>query len=162
MTSIKCWQINLQHCKAASDHLISEVVKEKTDMILFIQEPYLYKGKPILKISNMITHYCGINNRAVLVIPRAVTAWHINSLSNRDFITCLIEDTKGKKILCTSGYMDIRYNGDEMLSILEKICEYARTNNYAQIMSLDTNSHSTLWNSKQNNTRGNLLEEWIL
>ena len=112
MSNIKCWQINLRHSKAATDHLVSEVAKLQTDIILMIQEPYLYKEKPTLKISNMVTHYCDKNNRALIVVPRTMTAWLINSLSNRDFCTCLIEDTKGKKILCTSGYMDIKYNED--------------------------------------------------
>ena len=162
MSNIKCWQINLRHSKAATDHLVSEVAKLQTDIILMIQEPYLYKEKPTLKISNMVTHYCDKNNRALLVVPRTMTAWLINSLSNRDFCTCLIEDTKGKKILCTSGYMDIKYKEDEMLMLLEKICDYAKTNKHAQILCLDTNAHSTLWKSTQNNFRGNLLEDWIL
>ena len=102
MSNIKFWQINLNHSKAASDHLISEVAKAQADTIILVQEPYLYKEKPTLRINNSHTFYSDKNNRSLLVVPKSITTWYIHSLSNRDFTTCLIQDSKGKNIIVTS------------------------------------------------------------
>ena len=162
MPKINIWQINLQHSKAASDHLISEVAKAQTDTVILIQEPYLFKEIPTLKIPNSHTFYSGKNNRSILIVPRYITSWFMHNLSCRDFTTCLIQDSTGKKILLVSGYMDINYKDEEMFKYLDKIHDFAKNNNYDLIIGLDSNAHSTLWSSESNNVRGNSMDEWIL
>ena len=151
------------HCKSAQDHFISEIESSSTPIIALVQEPYLYKDKPTLKIQNSTIH-CSTEkgNRSIMIIPKSIKTLFVNSLSNKDFTTALIEDDTGKKVVCTSGYMDIKYKAEDMFPMLDKIISYSQTNNHGLIMGLDTNAHSSMWNSINNNHRGNLLEEWIL
>jgi hypothetical protein len=42
-TDLKCYQINLQHSRAATDNVMQSIDAENTD-IVFIQEPYIYQS----------------------------------------------------------------------------------------------------------------------
>ena len=80
MPKINIWQINLQHSKAASDHLISEVAKVQTDTIILIQEPYLFKEIPTLKIPNSHNFYSGKNNPSILTGRGAISSFFVGWL----------------------------------------------------------------------------------
>jgi hypothetical protein len=41
---IKCIQVNVQHCKAATANLI-KIIEESKTRIIYIQEPYTFKRK---------------------------------------------------------------------------------------------------------------------
>ena len=160
--SLEFWQINLQHCKAASECLISDVGSNlQTPPVLLIQEPYLYRGQPKLNLINYNIYYKSKDNRSLIAAPRCLKAWSMDSLSDRDNTTILLEDNTKRQILIVSSYLDIT-NGDVIGNVLEKIIEFSRVEKIPIIIGMDSNSHSTLWGCDVNNSRGDKLEEWII
>ena len=160
--NLEFWQINLQHCKAASDSLISDVGSNlQTLPILLIQEPYVRKGHPIFNLTNYNTFYKGKNNRSLISVPRLYKSWPVESLTDSDNVTVLIEDDKNKQILLVSSYLDIT-NGNVIPNKLEEILNYSNIKKIPVLLGMDSNSHSTFWGCDSNNSRGDKLEEWIL
>ena len=114
--TLSIWQSNLHHCKAASDNIVSEVAKMKTKPVILVQEPYLFRDKPSLRINNYVLHYGGKNSRSCIVLPRHLNSFFVQEISDRDTSAVLIEEditdanslgTKAKKYLFVSSYLDI-------------------------------------------------------
>ena len=161
LSKILFWQINLQHCRAATDNLLAAVgqMKEKAPVLL-VQEPYVRKGKPIFSLPNYQVHYHGKNSRSLIAVPRQLRVWSVSSLSDGDFTSILLEGNDKKRILVVSGYLDIKKEvvGDK----LEEIVSYSSANKIPILAGFDTNCHSTIWGCDENNNRGDLLEEFTL
>jgi len=68
-TKLKCYQINLQHSRAATDNLMQIMNTENID-IAFIQEPYVYLNRINgIKRGYRIYAYGEEKIRAVIIIP---------------------------------------------------------------------------------------------
>ena len=171
MDSSPVWQINIHHCKLASDNLVSEVMKMKRKPILLIQEPYLFREKPLLRINNYAVHYVGKNVRSLIAIPCNLRSFSVHELSDKDTTAVLLEEnvhttdeTNNEttiKYLLVSSYLDI-LDKKVINQGLEKCATFSKTNRIPMVIGMDSNSHSTLWGCETNNSRGDVLEEFIL
>ena len=161
-SSLVFWQNNLQHGRTSTDNLLSDVgsILHSKTPILLVQEPYIYKGKPIFNLPNYNIHYKGINNRTLIAVPRCLRAWNISSLSDKDTTTILIEDDNKQRILVVSAYLDIKL--DVVSKKLDEIVLYSNINKIPILVGMDSNCHSTVWGCDSNNARGDALEEFII
>ena len=132
----------------------------QTNPIILIQEPYLYKGKVRLALPNYKIFSHKLNSRAAIAIPQHFRFWHVSELSDRDTTTIILEENDNDKYLIVSGYMDIT-NPSVIPTTLDKIRIYSTKNRIPVLAGLDTNAHSTLWGCDSNNSRGDILEEWL-
>ena len=46
LVKFRCIQINVHHCKSATNNLLKVTDTEETD-IIFAQEPYVYQNRPV-------------------------------------------------------------------------------------------------------------------
>ena len=83
----------------------------------------------------------------------------LTNLSTRDVAAGIIK-ISGKRTLVASIYLDI--NEEVVTPGLEKVIEYADEKKLSILIGLDTNAHSSLWMSKQNNSRGRALTDFII
>jgi len=68
-TKLKCYQINLQHSRAATDNLMQIMNTENVD-IAFIQEPYVYQNRLKGTTKGYRTYAYGEEkSRAEIIIP---------------------------------------------------------------------------------------------
>ena len=170
MESSPVWQLNLHHCKLASNNLMLEASKTKIKPILLLQEPYLFKEKPTLKIPNYSVHFGNKKARSLVAVPQHMKAFFIKEISDRDVVAVLLEEEacnagpKGRspqKYLLVSAYLDI-LDTKVISQSLEKCVNFSKQNNIPTILGMDSNAHSTLWGCETNNNRGDILEEFIL
>jgi hypothetical protein len=94
--------------------------------------------------------------RAAILADNTLKIKILDPLSCRDVVACIIE-TKDRPVLLASIYCDINKADFDHI---EKVAEYANANKLRLIIGTDSNAHSTLWGTKQNN-RGDTLEHVI-
>jgi len=159
-TQIKCIQINLQHSRVATDNLVKIIEKDGTD-ILCIQEPYTIRNKVvgITKKYKIFTSGEGRNQAAIVVTNKQLDTLLIKQLSDEDIVVLeVIFDNV--KIILTSMYFDISQQiGIDLLKI-EAIIKHAKGAGVLIVM--DSNSRSTSWHDTLTNTRGRILEEFLM
>jgi hypothetical protein len=63
-------------------------------------------------------------------------------------------------IILISTYWDI--NHDQLPPKLTETIQFCLDNNIPYICSIDSNAWSTVWSSREDNNRGEILEEWLL
>ena len=104
-TKLKCYQINLQHSRAAKDNLMQIMNTENKD-IAFIQEPYVYQYRIKGITKGYRTYAYGEEtNRAAIIIPNdTIDAIMITQCSDNDV---LLEIKMGQKTFyAASAYME--------------------------------------------------------
>lgn len=166
-TELKCSQINCGKSVNYNTILDARGDKLGTD-ILFIQEPRLFKNKPIsIKGGDMFFANSASKKIRAAIWIRKTTASTlkpllIESLSDQDNCVIKIHLTScnsKSEILLHSSYMpqlDERNKNinDPKCKTIEKIYEYASGESVEIITSADTNSHHTSWGSDSCNRRG--------
>jgi hypothetical protein len=105
----------------------------------------------------------GSNNpRAAIAVPSYINSFTKYKQSNRDTIVIKIEQTQNNKALClVSAYFDILFNEPVIGPQIQEIVSLARTSNWGLLISADSNAHSALWGSTDQNPRGDCFEEFI-
>ena len=75
LTIIKCYQINLQYSKTATDNLMELIEKEEIDVV-FIQEPYIIHNRVmrITKWYRICTSTIGRSWRATVITNNQIDA----------------------------------------------------------------------------------------
>ena len=156
---IQCFQINLQHSRAATYNLIKVIETEEPDLI-FVQEPYEYQNRPVgIEKKNRIFTAGNGKHRAAIVIPNnKIDAILITNLSNED--TVILEITHGNlTFFAASMYFDYY---DQIGNNFTKIDALLRLAKGRKILiAADTNSRSTTWHDITTNSRGKKLEEYL-
>ena len=155
---MKICQININKSKVSNDcicHFMSQDIK---NTVYLVQEPYYYKGK-IPGIPNT-HHVLGLpESRAVIIAPKFIPLYLSYEFSLKDQTICLFDDGKKRFFLC-SIYLDIHL---ECVSrSLVQFCDYVTNEKMTSILGLDSNSHSVMWGSNETNTRGEILENFIM
>ena len=157
---LRCIQINLKHSKAATDNF-NQLTKEANIDIAFIQEPYNYQNqvKGIPRNYKLFTGSTDRKRAAVVVTNKKIDAILINQLSDED--TVVIEITYGNlRFIATSIYLDIR---NEILSDLYRIANIQRlAKGRGLLVAMDSNAKSKTWYDTITNSRGRILEEFLI
>ena len=123
---LKCYQINLQHSRAATANLMQIINTENKDIAL-IQEPYVYQNRIKCITRSYRTHAYGEDkSRAAIIIPNdTIDAIMITQYSDNDIV--LLETKMGQETFCAaSAYMEYNDAIDNSFKKIERILEFTK------------------------------------
>ena len=161
-------QINLQKSLVATSNFMAspgtlmQTGPKPIPFLVFVQEPYC-KNNRVLGFDYRVNVQHGTTPgetpRAAIISSPGLNLWLVPEYSSADVTTCQFFDEKGKPIYVVSAYFDItRRSIPEALLRVTTRCRQRGTD---LIIACDTNAHSTLWGSDENNARGDMVEEFI-
>lgn len=157
---INCFQLNLQHSRAATSNLVQLLNEHRVD-IACIQEPYTLNNKPAGLPKSLKVYVCGNGRKrsAIIINNAQIDATLITQLSSEDCV--VVEVTTGAiKFCAVSMYFDCRRDIEVDIRELEKIIDYAKGNGL--LIAMDSNSRSRMWHDTVTNQRGQNLEEFFI
>jgi hypothetical protein len=152
-------QLNMHKSEVATTNL-AKICENIHSYILFLQEPRtVYKQVKIDRSTKM--HYQTHKHvRAAIGHSPNLKILGIPTLTDRDIVTCLWnKPVTNEEVLLISAYWD-NLNPDIPLK-LESALQFAHNKNIPFILAIDSNAHSTLWGSPNDNSRGLTMEEFI-
>ena len=152
--AIKVGYINLQKSTFASANLNKVSARD----VELITEPYTHEGSVLLlrardrTLFQANTH----NPRACIWVKNSFNFWLVEEFTSRDICT-VAREWKGKVVYLSVAYLDIKSPAkmDTMVSLVRK-CNAMQT---PLLLCMDSNAHSTLWNCREGNARGEELED---
>jgi len=152
-------QINLHRAKAPSYQLI-QYMKQISSDIGLLTEPWLNNNLDISGLDGLkLVYFKGdMRIRAAIAYNNNVNLWPMPEFCDNDVAAAMIKYENEEIVIC-SAYMDITIN--EIPQTLINLTKYCNRTNKKLIIGADTNSHSMLWGSIQNNARGDLIEAYI-
>ena len=134
---IKCYQVNLQHSRAATANLIKLISMDKIEMAL-IQEPYHYQSKLTGITKGYRTYAYGEGKqRAAIIVQDKIDVLLITQLSDKDAV--LLEINKEKlSFYAASIYFDFNEPIGNNIKTVERILKF--TKGKKLLLAMDTNS----------------------
>ena len=154
-------QLNLAKSKAAQASLAQHLVSWSCrPLFVFLQEPAISRGK-VESIPRGLTCFATKNPRAAILATTDLQVWALPTLTSPDVAACRWKtgNLNFPEIVVISVYSDI--NKPTISSELSKITTYCGTHHLPCIIGADTNAHSVIWGSPENNTRGDDYEAFI-
>ena len=151
---IRIMQLNLHKSKLSAN----ELNKWEFDVAL-VQEPNLQRGGRVNLVQRPKSFYSKGGARAAVVINQGLNYWPVESLSTKDLAIVALETNHGT-ILVASVYLDITIQPPT--PEVEKMVNYCNQKKIPLIMGIDANAHSPFWGEPSSNSRGSILEDWIL
>jgi ribonuclease HI len=138
-----------------------KIIDEDGSDVLCIQEPYVIHNK-IAGIPRKYKIFASGEgrHRAAIVVPNnQIDSILIRQLSDED--TAVLEIVYNKaKIIIASMYFDINRQIEDDLNKIEAILQHAK--GAGVIIAMDSNSRSTSWHDSLTNSRGRILEEFLI
>lgn len=161
--TVKCFQINMHHAKAATDNLRVVISEVKSSYIAFLQEPYIKHGR-LVGFGNqgstvMYCNNCLEPNRAAINLSRDLHAWPLTHIMSRDIAAALV-DINGVKFIIASIYMPFD-SVDHPTAGVIRLVKYGEENKLNIIICADVNSHHGLWGCNNTNKRGEDLVDFL-
>lgn len=161
------YQVNLQHCKSATEELNGLKVTGNMSIFL-IQEPYLFKsairGFNIRKF-NLIQNYGPGKPRSCIVASKNCDIMPIRQYCTDDLVVAMLRvsiNGSTRKIIVASGYMSPERESLPPSADVINLVNYCKTVNLPLLLGCDANSHHTLWGSTDCNPKGHALMDFIL
>ncbi len=156
------YSLDSQHCQAAAANL-RELLSKRDRVCLFLQEPYLRRGRDaeFQELSPIFAK--GTNSRAAMICACDMDIWFCPEYSGRDICTSLWGagttsdyNNNDLRIFLVLMYLDITAQTEEIFpqGWKELVTHCTRTNT-PLIASVDTNAHSVL-RGNESNSQGNL------
>lgn len=159
-------QINLHHCKAASDLLTDKFIRGQSDIFL-VQEPWIV-GNEIKGLGGggRIVYDSGTQKtRTCVYIKKEIKMIFLPQFSDGDVtaIKLYCQDKSGSEfevIVCSAylPYEAVDPPPDKLVSLVN----YCQTNNKQLIVGCDANAHHIVWGSSNINSRGQKLLDFIV
>ena len=135
-------------------------------MLPWCKNPPLKRGrdedKMVCGFSTLLVIAYGVNSRACIIRKKEIKMIPVAHISNKDLAVGLWTTPSNDKFVVCSAYFPQDEAISKSIQELEKVREYAGTKGYGLIIMGDFNAHGQLWGSKENNTRGTLLEKYLL
>ncbi|KAJ8911899.1 hypothetical protein NQ315_012313 [Exocentrus adspersus] len=159
--SLKCTQINLQHCIAATSLISQQLAAGHTHAVL-IQELWVGQGS-VKGLSRKWGHvYVSFDQtpRACIYTSKQVTATKLTNFCFRDLVAIKVTVGRSCYILC-SAYLPYESPTPPPRQLMELV-EWCKSNNLPLIIGCDANAHHTCWGSKDVNQRGQDLLEFLI
>jgi ribonuclease HI len=156
--NIDVHQVNLNKCYLAQVEVANKI-KTLENFIMLVQEPYCYKGRVCLTPQGIDKIGSEDNPRAYVLANRKLAINKVSHLCSRDFAVGLMK-LGGKQTLVVSAYLDILLT--PIPRELVEIIQFADRRRFALLIGVDTNAHSKLWMSRDNNSRGRALTDYII
>lgn len=152
-------QINLRHCKSASENLLVFMKSNNID-VSFIQEPWIHGNKVkglkdgeynlFYKVDKDIptTFTC-------VLVRKSLHAFLLSNYSD-DYTTTVRLEGNPNTLLLVSAYLP--HDGDIPTESLQKVVTNCEGD---KIFGVDANSRHTIWGSTECNKRGECLLDFI-
>lgn len=159
--SIRCLQINLQKSKTSTPHLVNYIHTNPYDIIL-VQEPYCINSKicgfpPQFKVC--YKSFDGQRPKTAIIVTNSqINFKNIESYSKNDLSLAII-DCKDREILFMSVYCSPTEDLEPKLQNIQVVIESLNIRYY--VISIDSNSHSSVWFDNNNDYRGDQINEFI-
>ena len=137
------------------------ITAEIQSFLMFLQEPPT-KDKRVVGLSG--SHPCHYDKsvdrpRTAIYASKDLQIWPVPAYMSRDVTTC-IWLTGEREIYVVSAYFDIQLE-QVIPPKLQELMRYCESRNKEVIVAADTNSHSTLWGCITQNTRGDIVDDWV-
>lgn len=164
--NISFTQINLHHCKGATDLLSCSLSKKQT-MIALIQEPYVYQGKIRgLDIKGYLTIQSNNSRipRACIIISNELKASLLPQFITDDLVAMILNIKEAgtiTKIAVASAYLPYDSVQQPPGAVVEELVSFCQSQGLPLLLCCDANSHHTVWGSTDINSRGQSLIEFI-
>lgn len=158
-------QINLHHCKAATDDLHVFMSEEGVDIAL-IQEPWLRGDKIQGLMSKHYQLFYSKNDgkiRSCILIRKTIcnnNTFFLSQYSDGDVATVELI-TENSKLILTSVYMPYEKESPPPETV-RKIVSYAKSTGTSLVLGCDANAHHSQWGSSDINERGESVFEYLL
>ena len=167
--NIQLFQINCHKC-INSNLSLALHSQSYERFCYFVQEPYHSVHGNFLHITggnrSLITHEATEPVRAIIVHSKNFPIIPLQQFTTKDLAAGLVTfKQKGmaawqtKTLIVIFCYWDI--NVKEIPVDLQNIVQYAKSKNIGFQVHMDSNCHSTLFGSKNQNKRGNILEDFM-
>jgi len=149
----------LTSLRAATDNLMQIINTENIDISL-IQESYVCQNRIKCITRSYRTYAYGEDkSRAAIIIPNdTIGAIMITQCSDNNMVISEIKMGQ-ETFYAASAYMEFNDAMENSFKKIERILEF--TKGVKIIMTIDSNSRSTLWHDVTTNARGILLEEFV-
>lgn len=165
---IQIKQINLHHCKGATDIISGTVQRmqtKKMQTIILVQEPWIHNKKiKGMERSPCNTFYINSSKpRTCIVTTKDIEACILPQFCDSD-LTAVLLTTTGENgnvdIIFCSLYMP--YESKIIPNAkFEELYRYSVEQSIPLIVGADSNAHHTIWGSTNINKRGELLLEYL-
>ncbi|XP_046145432.1 uncharacterized protein LOC123988725 [Osmia bicornis bicornis] len=159
-------QINLQHCKAATDILLYRLTMGQTDIAL-IQEPWIHKERVGGLNTGCGSLYYDITStrpRACVFVKKEITALKLNEFCTTDLSAVKVKLNLGgntSELVVCSAYLPYDSEGPPPTRELRALIDHCAVNGLHLVIGCDANSHHTVWGSTNTNGRGTALLEYL-
>ena len=154
----KVQQVNLRHCEAAA-----ALVGDIEDSIYLLQEPYYIKYDPNRPGVRTPSCYHAKPGSRAGIYASALKSFKfvpMHEFTDDDISVGSIEGgILDNPVIIASIYLD--YNYTTILPKMDELVQFCSSNNKRLICGIDCNAHSGLWGCRENNGRGDELEEYI-
>ena len=158
---LPCCQINLHHCRAAS-HVLAAEVQGLQSFAIMIQEPWVvhHKIKGLPNQWNLFWDQSAEIPRACIATPLKLPCVKLSQFDSRDSVAIQIEGKQGQpSFVLASLYMA---HGDALPPpVLVELSEFCRIGGMGLLVGCDANAHHTSWGSRNINSRGDELLEFL-
>ena len=146
-------QTNLHHSKAATDLLMEDMLKIRSQVVVLAQEPWVLEGVPA-GIPGGLGSYHHHKECRTAIFSKECSPLLCPKYTGKDIVTCQVTLENGKEIYLVTVYADINipHLPPELDSLMEERgeCEV--------IISMDANAWSPMWGSGASNHRGGMIE----
>ncbi|XP_029054158.1 uncharacterized protein LOC114881513 [Osmia bicornis bicornis] len=159
-------QINLPHCKAATDILLCRLTMGQTDIAL-IQEPWIHKervGRLNMGCGSLYYDATSTRPRACIYVKKEIAALKLNEFCTADLSAVKVKLNLGgntSELVVCSAYLP--YDSEELPPTreLRALIAHCADNGLHLVIGCDANSHHTVWGSTNTNGRGTALLEYL-
>ena len=159
VVTMKCIQINLQRCGAATTEVLRLREKYPYDILLF-QEPHFYNKKVIGFPLNFNVNFkeCERPKTGIALVNPLLNAIN-NCSSTEDDLSVSIVNCDKRKIAFLSCYCSPSESISGKLLKIEKAINSLPTKDF--IIAIDSNAHSKIWDDRREDRRGDKVNEFI-
>ena len=147
--------------------------KKAKGFLMCLQEPPVLEGKVdqhgrlvrpgrvvhFGRSHHVIADSTCVRQRAAILASKNLNLWPLPEFISGDVVACQWMGL-GFEVVIASVYLDIQLAA-VIPAKLEELVRYCRSERKEMILCIDSNAHSTLWNCRENNPRGDRLEEFI-
>ena len=127
--------------------------------MVLIQEPQVAKGKVVGLEAGKGHIISDKEGKPRACIRTSLICWKKEELTSRDLAVAMVKTNAGQ--LCVASlYLD--YDQDVKHEGFLKLTRFCKQNNLPMIVGMDSNAHSSMWGSVDDNNRGERLEELLM
>lgn len=165
----KIIQVNLHHATAASA-VLEKIFREKDLDLALIQEPWLC-NTTVLGLNaagKVLYNTCGKRPRACILFNKKLDFLPVPELCTDDLITAFVNlnACSRSRVLICSAYLPGQDEANKIIKDpttgLQPVVEYARKHKAELLLGCDANAHHINWGSSDINSRGEVLDDFIL